>query len=205
MTVDWLRHRRRVPVSGLLVLLFGVVAVVLMLPPPAAAQPATPEKNSYFVTLDAVIRAIRQSAEFSQLVETHNQQAEAWSDDEIHARDRRWRQGDKTLIEPLLANQLSKALAKVAAASDGVVAEIIVMGKRGCNIAISSVTSDYWQGDEAKWKRTFGADTSDRFIDRVDFDKSTNTYAQQISQRLTINGKPVGAITIGFDIVYRPK
>lgn len=205
MTVDWLRHRRRILVSRLFVPLFGVFAALLMLSPLAAAQPATPEKNSYFVTLDAVLKSIQQSAEFSQLVETHNQQAEAWSDDEIQARDRRWRQGDQTLIEPLLANQLSKALAKVAAASDGVVAEIIVMGKRGCNIAISSVTSDYWQGDEAKWKRTFGADTSDRFIDRVDFDKSTNTFSQQISQRFTVNGQPAGAITIGFDIVYRPK
>ncbi|MEM9030674.1 MAG: hypothetical protein AAGC70_20115 [Pseudomonadota bacterium] len=120
-------------------------------------------------------------------------------------RDQQWRAGNKELIKSVEKNKLSKFLRALVGASDGRVIEIIVMGKRGCNIAVSSTTSDYWQGDEDKWKKTFAAGTDHFFADIWTLDKSTRKRAQQISKRFVVNGQPVGAITVAFDIVYRPE
>ncbi len=171
----------------------------------AFAQPVGRTQNSYFVAMDALAQTLVTSAEFKALIKSHNERVASWSAQDIVSRDAAWRSGDRALIQSVTDNALAKALAAFAEAQGGQIAEIIVMGVRGCNIAAVPATSDYWQGDEAKFQKTFGANTNERFIAPVDFDQSANTFAQQISQRFTIDGEPAGVITIGFDIVYRPK
>jgi len=183
----------------------GIAAIVMLAATPAAAQPVDTERTAYFKTIETLLQRMSGEPPFVALIDAHNRSAAAFTTAEIEDRDARWRAGDDTLIEPVLANALSVHLAQVVADSGGQIAEIIVMGVKGCNIAASSRTSDYWQGDEAKFRNTAGAKTDDWFVDRVDFDQSTKTFSQQISKRMMIAGRAAGAITVGFDIRYRPK
>lgn len=167
-----------------------------------AADPLADNRNLYSSALEKTIAEIVGSPKYVAMIAAQSKQSEAWSDADIDALDKRWRNGDANLIDPILANTLSKRLAEIVASSNGLIAEIIVMDQKGCNVAVSSRTSDYWQGDEAKWQKTFGAHTEAVFIDRVDFDQSTRTFSQQFSRALTAEGRQIGAITLGFDIRY---
>ena len=73
------------------------------------------------------------------------------------------------------------------------------MDKNGANVCVSKETSDYWQGDEAKFQKTFGA-SKDVFVDEPSFDQSTNVYAIQLSVVVRDAGKKVGALTLGLRV-----
>ena len=76
------------------------------------------------------------------------------------------------------------------------------MDNRGLNVGQSEVTSDYWQGDEAKWKKTFLVGPNAMIIDDVELDESTQTFQSQLSMSITdqATGEVIGAITVGVDV-----
>ena len=61
-------------------------------------------------------------------------------------------------------------------------------------------TSDYWQGDEAKFKKSYNGGEGAVFIDDVEFDDSTQAYLVQISVPVKDGGNVIGAITFGIDV-----
>ena len=79
-------------------------------------------------------------------------------------------------------------------------AEIFVMDNQGANVAMTDKTSDYWQGDEAKFQKSFKGGAGEVFIDDVEFDDSTQAYLVQVSVPVKDGGKVIGAITIGVDV-----
>ena len=127
------------------------------------------------------------------------------SQDDIDQLDLTWRQQvglqDRPVIEPVLSNPAADALRSRIAASQGVVTEAFVMDNQGLNVAASDVTSDYWQGDEAKFTETFGRGTSDLHIGDIELDESTQTYQGQISVAITDpeTGAYIGALTVGLN------
>ena len=78
--------------------------------------------------------------------------------------------------------------------------EIFVMDDQGAIVCTNEVTSDYWQGDEAKWQRAFNEGKGNVFIDRPRYDESAKRNLAQISVPVMDNGKAIGAITIGVTI-----
>ena len=72
--------------------------------------------------------------------------------------DTEWRgqvgQGATPLIDSVVGNALSDKLRQWKDETGGMVTEIFVMDAVGLNVGASDVTSDYWQGDEAKWQET---------------------------------------------------
>lgn len=125
---------------------------------------------------------------------------------DIDALDKKWRAetdaGSKPMIDELLGRPSSKELAGYKNGGEGLFTEIFVMDNRGLNVAQSDVTSDYWQGDEAKWKKTFLAGPGGLFIDEVEFDESTQTYQAQVSVSIADpdSGEAIGAITVGINV-----
>lgn len=127
------------------------------------------------------------------------------TEDEIIALDQAWRKETKSgtgeMIEKSLASPASRYLQQQISDAKGLFTEIIIMDEHGLNVAQSSVTSDYWQGDEAKWQKTYliGPDAVD--ISDVEFDESSMTYQVQISVSLVDPGlqKVIGAATVGVD------
>ena len=105
------------------------------------------------------------------------------------------------LIDTVLGNPLSAYLRSKVEASGGQITEIFIMDAHGLNVASSGVTSDYWQGDEDKFQKTFLAGTGAMFVDDIELDESTQTYLGQVSIVLTDpdTGAVIGAMTIGLN------
>ena len=87
-------------------------------------------------------------------------------------------------------------------ASKGLFTEIFVMDNKGLNVGQSDVTSDYWQGDEAKWQKTFLVGPKAIHISDVKKDESTQTYQSQLSLPVVdpANNQVIGAITLGVNV-----
>lgn len=124
---------------------------------------------------------------------------------DIMSLDKQWRfelkNDAQPLIDEVLASDLSKFLAKKQNDSDGMLLEIFVMDAKGLNVGQSKRTSDYWQGDEAKWQNTFLEGPDAIFIGDIDIDESTLTFQSQASLSISDpeTGKVIGAITLGFN------
>ena len=77
--------------------------------------------------------------------------------------------------------------------------EIFVMDNQGANAAMTSRTSDYWQGDEAKFIKAFNDGKGAIFIDEVEFDLSCMAFLIQVSVPVMDGDQAIGAITFGID------
>ncbi len=154
----------------------------------AAARAFVEDRFAAVLTAPQVVSAI----------EAQNKEHEGLSPDRIIELDNAWRAGDASLIDGILSNALSKYLETVVADSEGAFSEIFVMDFKGLNVGQSAKTSDYWQGDEAKWKETFVNGTV--HISDVEEDESTQTFQVQVSMPIMHNGTAIGAITFGIDV-----
>ena len=120
--------------------------------------------------------------------------------------DREWRAqatlSDQPLVDEVLAQQLSKFLIEKKEDSRGMITEMFVMDAKGLNVGQSDVTSDYWQGDEAKWQKTFREGPGVVFVDGIEEDESTQALQSQASVTISDpeSGEPIGAITIGINL-----
>jgi nicotinate-nucleotide pyrophosphorylase len=120
--------------------------------------------------------------------------------------DKEWRaQVDapsKPLIESVTKNALSAFVTTKKAESKGLLTEIFVMDDKGLNVGQSDITSDYWQGDEAKWQKTFKVGADAVFVDKVEKDESTQQLQVQVSISIKDpeTGKVIGAVTLGINV-----
>ena len=108
----------------------------------------------------------------------------------------------QSLIETVAKSPLSLFLKQKQAASNGVITEIMIIDAKGLSIAQSEIGSDYWQGDEPKWQKTYLAGNSDLFVDRAERDESTQMLQSQASMAITDGqtGKPLGTIMVGINL-----
>jgi len=139
-------------------------------------------------------------------IKDQNAKHASLSQAEIDNLDKQWRAETKSAAKPkineVLGNPLSTYLKKIKAGSKGFVTEIFVMDNKGLNVGQSDVTSDYWQGDEAKWQKTYLAGPGVIFVDKVDKDESTQTFQTQISVSIAdpATNAVIGAVTVGVDV-----
>jgi hypothetical protein len=129
----------------------------------------------------------------------------AYDQAQIDALDQQWRAevdaAAKPLIDATLANEASVYLARVQEESGGKYTEIFATDAKGLNAAQSSVTSDYWQGDEDKFSQTFPVGPDAVFFGEVEQDESTQTFQSQVSITVVdASGTPIGSITFGVDL-----
>ena len=85
--------------------------------------------------------------------------------------------------------------------SEGRITEIILMDSRGMNVAVSDITSDFWQGDEAKYQETYLVGADAVHVGEVELDESSQTYQAQVSFVVTDpqTGESIGAVTVGLN------
>ena len=128
------------------------------------------------------------------------------SQDEIMKLDKTWRAevkaGGGDMTKAVLSNELSAYLKKVKAGAEGLYTEIFVMDNKGLNVGQSDVTSDYWQGDEAKWQKTYSVGPKAIHVGKVSTDESSQALQSQLSMTITdpATGKAIGAITVGVNV-----
>tara|TARA_R110002012_G_scaffold182998_2_gene349366 strand:- start:828 stop:1418 length:591 start_codon:yes stop_codon:yes gene_type:complete len=139
-------------------------------------------------------------------VKAQNAENAGLSQQDIDTLDKEWRAEtsatDKPLIDKVLDRPLSKFLREKSDETEGLITEIFVMDNKGLNVGQSDVTSDYWQGDEAKWQKTYPAGADAIHMSDVELDESTQTYQSQLSLPvLDRDGSTViGAITLGINV-----
>jgi len=118
-------------------------------------------------------------------VASSNKRHESVQQTEIDKLDEAWRSeaksDDQPLIAEILSSPLSSYLLYTQAKSAGLFTEIFIMDKFGLNVGQSSVTSDYWQGDEDKFQKTFQVGPEAVFIDEPEYHDETKTWRVQVN------------------------
>lgn len=120
---------------------------------------------------------------------------------EIQAVDKRWMatSGIDATMRDLMDNACAKALKRLQAEHQEI-AEAFAMDDQGANVCMTNRTSDYWQGDEAKFKNAFGGGAAAAFVDKPAFDESAQAYLVQVSVPVVERGRPIGAVTLGVNL-----
>lgn len=163
---------------------------------------------------EAPLRALAQDVIVSKLADpaiadaimVQNAANAALSEADVLALDTKWRAevGTATTptIEPVMSSPLADMLRGFRDESEGLFTEIFVMDQVGLNVAASDVTSDFWQGDEAKWQETYVVGADAVHISDVEFDESTQTYQSQVSVSIVdpATNQPIGAATFGVNV-----
>lgn len=149
-------------------------------------------------------RAWFQTPEAQEAIAQSNHAHAGLSEEELIELDGVWRAEvghvDTPVIDAMLDSPLSRALRKSVEDSGGMLTEIILMDNRGMNVAVSHVTSDAWQGDEAKFQETFPKGGDAVHLSDIELDESSQTYQVQVSFVVTTaDGVPIGAATIGLN------
>ena len=141
-----------------------------------------------------------------EAIKAQNAENASLAQGDIDALDQKWRAGvdggATAMIAEVLGNSLSGFLRDKQMASNGVITEIFVTDDKGLNVGQSDVTSDYWQGDEAKWQKTYGSGGEAVFVDGVEQDESTQMLQSQASFTIVDpeTGQPIGAATVGINL-----
>ncbi|MEO1189131.1 MAG: hypothetical protein AAFW60_08660 [Pseudomonadota bacterium] len=171
---------------------------------------ATASANEYESRLSALaqaeIAAIASSPQVIEAIRAQNAETASFGQPKIDELDQTWRaevgSSGQTMISEVLGRSASQYLSDQREASAGLFTEIFVMDGKGLNVAQSDVTSDYWQGDEAKWQDTFGQGPGAIHISEIEEDESTQTFQSQVSMTIVDpdNGAAIGAITVGVNI-----
>ena len=177
-------------------------ALSLIVAGPAVANEFAPAMQEF---LDSELSAWATDSSFVSAINAQNAQTAGYDQARIDQLDTQWRaevgMADTPTITPVMESALSDVLRERVEAAGGRITEVFVMDAQGLNVAASDVTSDYWQGDEAKFTETYGRGPGASHLGEVEFDESTQTYQGQIS--LTIidpsSGQAIGAVTVGVD------
>ena len=187
----------------------SLVAVTLsaLLVVPAMAEPAKPDVNALIKPDDIVLMRKAIETEIVRVsVNAQNERYANLAQDAIDSLDQQWRKereaSDKPLIAATLSNPLSVYLARIQGRSLGLYAEIFVMDKNGLNVGQSSITSDFWQGDEGKFQKTFDVGKDAVFIDEPEWDDDNKIWRGQVNFTLTdADGQtPIGAVTMEVNL-----
>lgn len=119
---------------------------------------------------------------------------------EIQATDAQWSIGQarSALQTELTSNACAQEASKLTRLFPAVV-EVFVMDDQGALVCANMLTSDYWQGDEDKWKNAFNGGTGGVDVGAVQLDQSAQTNLQQVSLPVIgAGGKVIGAVTFGL-------
>ncbi len=171
---------------------------------------STASANEFADQLNALAKSevaeFIKSSEVVEAIKAQNTETAGYDQVKIDALDKQWRAEvgapDQPLISATLAKSASKFLQTIKEQGAGLYTEIFVMDAKGLNVAQSDATSDYWQGDEAKWQETFLKGKDGLHISDVEQDESTQTYQSQLSVSIVdpADGTVIGAVTVGVNV-----
>jgi len=121
--------------------------------------------------------------------------------DKIKELDKKWMAtaGMDDFMTAILSNAAAKRLREIQKSAP-YYAELFLTDNQGANVAMTDKTSDYWQGDEAKFSKCFTGGAGTVYVADVEFDKSAQAYTVQVSVPVLDDGAAIGALVIGIDV-----
>ena len=157
-----------------------------------------------FTYMDTRVSAWIEDDALLATVRAANEARAGLSDDDVLALDQRWRDGDQSVIAPVMDGEASALLKALCDGSRGVVTELILMDALGLNVGQCGPSSDFWQGDEAKHQETYLEGPDAIFVDQIERDDSTGRDQLQASITVTDpeTGEAIGALTVGLDAEF---
>lgn len=180
-------------------------AAVCVLISPASAESAKPDVQGLITA--SVVEEMREWIETDIVrisIGAQNERLQKLPQEQIDALDAQWRaereSDDKPLIAATLSNPLSVYLTRLQGKSLGLYAEIFVMDHNGLNVGQSSITGDFWQGDEAKFQKTYDVSGDALFIDEPEWDDENKIWRGQVSFTITDNDESIGAVTMEVNL-----
>ena len=182
--------------------LFALPALLAGLAAPALAADYQSSATQY---IKDHVKGWVEAPEILAAIQAQNDANAVLSQAQIDSLDAAWRAEidapNKPTITPILNNPTSDLLRSKIDESNGVIVEAFLMDNRGLNVATAGLTSDYWQGDEAKFTETFGKGAGAMQIGEVEFDESSQTYSVQVSFTIkdANTATPIGAMTIALN------
>ncbi|WP_349360217.1 hypothetical protein [Stappia sp.] len=184
-----------------------MVALIVCGAPPALAEGTPPDPRA-LITPEIVsqVRGWLSNPIVPLSIKAQNAARGNLTQAEIDALDTQWRTereaDDKPLISATLSAPLSIYLLRVQAHALGLYPEIFVMDANGLNVGQSAITGDYWQGDEAKFQKTFPNGPDAVFIDDPEWEDERGIWRAQLNLSLPDpdTGRTIGAATVEFNL-----
>lgn len=122
--------------------------------------------------------------------------------DDIKKIDDEWQKAESELPiqKEKMTNDCAKEIIKLVKDLK-VLGETFVMDNQGANVGQNALTSDYWQGDEPKWQKSYNEAKGGVDIIEPKFDKSANTVEQKVSLPIIdAAGNVIGAVSWGVRV-----
>jgi hypothetical protein len=125
------------------------------------------------------------------------QNARPLSQERILEIDRAWQAGGNPdgLPRELASNDCAQALQSLLVAHPGY-SEVFVSDARGALVCMTARTSDYWQGDEAKFTRAWAGGRGAQFVSAIGHDESAGGLETvHVSVPVVSGGRAIGVLT----------
>lgn len=121
--------------------------------------------------------------------------------DQIREIDRQWMdtEGVSRFMLNLMSNDCALALYNLQSRYPFIV-ESFVTDNQGANVGQTIKTSDYWQGDEAKFTKSFLNGDGGLFFGGVEYDESSGEIVVQISIPVMDGPRAIGTITFSVSL-----
>lgn len=185
----------------------GAIGLAGLMPIQARAQYQPPAPDVARLVTPTVIEKLRgvlQAPLIVMSVEAQNDRRMNISSDDIDKLDKIWRAERKSDDQPLIAATMSSPassyLTQIQADSVGLYSALFVMDKNGLNVGQSAITSDYWQGDEDKFLKTFPVAMDAVFIDAPEYQEDLKFWMVQVNLTLAHDGTPIGSATVELNL-----
>jgi hypothetical protein len=185
----------------------GMIAAAAILfhstPYPAYSEPAYVSVVREYV--EKRIKPIIAAPIVHKAIEEQNAKFGDVSDMDVRVLDNTYRSeiqtGQWQMVKGLLGKPVSRYLKSMQDDSQGTIVEIFVTDRHGLNVGQSVATTDYWQGDEDKFLKTFARGSDEVFIDRAERDEQTQLLETQASFIIRgDDGQPIGIATVTIAI-----
>lgn len=166
---------------------YMLVLLTLVFPVQAAA--VDPE------SLSPAIKQLRALAETPALVLAVKNNSKPLTIRQMLKLDQKWR-SEQGIEAELLIPEAQQVFKRFMGKSK-IFVELILIGSYGETLGAMPKTSDYWQGDEAKFKQVMAY--NDLYIGPLSWDESTLSISAQISTPIYHDGDIIGVLTGGVE------
>ncbi len=119
----------------------------------------------------------------------------------IQELDARWQStaGLDAFMRSILDNPAAERLRSLRSKLPEI-SEAFLTDRLGANAAMTNKTSDYWQGDEAKFTKAIRGGRNSYHVDPVSFDESIQAYAVQIALPVFDQGVAIGVLVVTLNL-----
>lgn len=152
-------------------------------------------KEALFSSHANVLMALLETTELKAAMSQRNNNMDSFV--EVLRKDESWPM-NKSLQQEVLDNPSAKRFKKLINSSKLSFAELMLTDKVGALVAVYPKTSDYWQGDEAKYIQAAVANKN--HFSEPSWDDSSSAYSFFVSIPIRKNGDVVGVLIAGLDV-----